>query len=292
MLKRIGIETARALYAALVAIVLTGGGIVVASSVSSVTPNAAVTTGTLAQFAATTSAQLFGVISNETGGSGVLVGSASPAFTGTVTGDRLTLTSTSGDALTATAAATNGDGVESTGAGTGAGVKGFGGTNSDSDVTGTSRPGGYFTGGSTNGFGVYGKGTGFGAGGRFDGGGSAGAGIVAQGFTSGQGITATGGSTSGTGGVFTGGSSNGKGAEGIGVGTGIGVTAQNTASGYALSVVTDTTSPVKAPIHVDPQDAQPTGAHVIGDMYVTSAGILKICTTAGTPGTWTSVGAQ
>lgn len=38
----------------------------------------------LSQFAATTSAQLMGVISDETGGSGVVVGSASPTFTGQV----------------------------------------------------------------------------------------------------------------------------------------------------------------------------------------------------------------
>lgn len=43
----------------------------------------ALTSGTLAQFASTTSAQLFGIISDETGGAGVLVGSASPTFTGT-----------------------------------------------------------------------------------------------------------------------------------------------------------------------------------------------------------------
>lgn len=30
----------------------------------------------------------------------------------------------------------------------------------------------------------------------------------------------------------------------------------------------------------------------VGDMYMTTAGVLKVCTTAGTPGTWTSAGAQ
>lgn len=39
-------------------------------------------TNNLSVFSSTTSAQLFGVISDETGGSGVLVGSASPTFTG------------------------------------------------------------------------------------------------------------------------------------------------------------------------------------------------------------------
>lgn len=42
----------------------------------------ALTANPLSQFAATTSAQFFGVISNETGGTGVVVGSISPALTG------------------------------------------------------------------------------------------------------------------------------------------------------------------------------------------------------------------
>jgi protein-S-isoprenylcysteine O-methyltransferase Ste14 len=35
-----------------------------------------------------------------------------------------------------------------------------------------------------------------------------------------------------------------------------------------------------------------TGPNAVGDIYVTTAGVLKICTVAGTPGTWVSVGAQ
>ena len=45
----------------------------------------ALTSNPLSQFASTTSAQFMGVISDETGGAGVVVGSASPAFTGTPT---------------------------------------------------------------------------------------------------------------------------------------------------------------------------------------------------------------
>jgi len=52
----------------------------------------AYTANNLSAFAATTSAQLFGVISDETGGAGVLVGSASPTFTGTIAAAALTLT--------------------------------------------------------------------------------------------------------------------------------------------------------------------------------------------------------
>lgn len=44
-----------------------------------------VTGSALSQFAATTSAQFFGTISDETGGTGVVVGSVSPALTGTAT---------------------------------------------------------------------------------------------------------------------------------------------------------------------------------------------------------------
>ncbi len=59
-----------------------------------------------------------------------------------------------------------------------------------------------------------------------------------------------------------------------------------------LEILGDTTSPARAAFRIVPQDAQPTGASTIGDMYVTSAGILKICTVAGTPGTWVNVGSQ
>lgn len=30
----------------------------------------------------------------------------------------------------------------------------------------------------------------------------------------------------------------------------------------------------------------------VGDMYMETGGVLKVCTVAGTPGTWVSVGAQ
>lgn len=59
-----------------------------------------------------------------------------------------------------------------------------------------------------------------------------------------------------------------------------------------VSVSGDVTAPVSAAFRIIPQDAQPTGAHVVGDIYVTTAGVLRICTAAGTPGTWVNVGAQ
>lgn len=41
-----------------------------------------------------------------------------------------------------------------------------------------------------------------------------------------------------------------------------------------------------------PQASAPTGPNVIGSFYVTSAGVLKVCTVAGSPGTFVSVGSQ
>ena len=69
----------------------------------------------------------------------------------------------------------------------------------------------------------------------------------------------------------------------------------NSGSNYGVVAEGDMTSPVRAAFRIVPQDAQPTGAttaNAVGDMYVTTAGVLKICTVAGTPGTWVSVGAQ
>lgn len=59
-----------------------------------------------------------------------------------------------------------------------------------------------------------------------------------------------------------------------------------------VTVTGDTTSPARAAFAITPQDAAPTGASVVGDMYVDTAGVLYICTTAGTPGTFTKVGTQ
>lgn len=46
-----------------------------------------------------------------------------------------------------------------------------------------------------------------------------------------------------------------------------------------------------APLRLTPS-AQPTGPNVIGDLYMTTAGVVKVCTVAGTPGTFVSVGTQ
>lgn len=38
--------------------------------------------------------------------------------------------------------------------------------------------------------------------------------------------------------------------------------------------------------------SEPTGLNAVGDIYIASGGVLKICTNAGTPGTWVTVGSQ
>lgn len=187
----------------------------------------ALTTNPLSQFAATTSAQLFGVLSNETGGTGVVVGSASPAFTGSVTGDRVALTSTSGTALTAVG--------QSTGQGA------------------------VFTGGSGGATGVTGNG---------------------------------GGSGGNANGVIGSAGSGGSGVQGFGVSGGLGILAQNNQGGFALQITGDSTAPIFATLRHQTVNAQPTGAHVPGDSYVSTEGIVFTCTTAGTPGTWTAIGDQ
>ncbi len=48
---------------------------------------------------------------------------------------------------------------------------------------------------------------------------------------------------------------------------------------------------VNAPLQVI-GTAQPSGPNAVGDLYMTTAGVLKVCTIAGTPGTFVSVGAQ
>jgi hypothetical protein len=172
-------------------------------------------------------------------------------------------------------------GLQATGFGSGAGLKGIGGATGNG-VEATTTAGYAFSG-------VAGA-SGLGAG-LFDASassvaqairvvGASGVGgycAVFQGSGSGHGIVCN----AGSGGIA--GEFNGSGEPAV--------KAVNT-TGFAVHIEGDTTSPVRAALRFVPQDTQPTGAHNIGDMYVTAAGVLKICTAAGTPGTWTSVGAQ
>jgi len=82
---------------------ITGGTITTTRTIACAT--CAVTTGTLGQFSATTSAQFFGVISNETGGSGNVVGSASPTIDSPIITTLLDLTATTGVRFTAASGA-------------------------------------------------------------------------------------------------------------------------------------------------------------------------------------------
>lgn len=66
------------------------------------------------------------------------------------------------------------------------------------------------------------------------------------------------------------------------------IVATGTGTGEALSLVG---TAAKAPLFVT-TSGEPTGTHAIGHLYVTAAGVLMICTVAGTPGTFTAVGSQ
>ncbi|MGD8501267.1 MAG: hypothetical protein PVJ86_11500 [Phycisphaerales bacterium] len=188
---------------------------------------------------------------------------------------------------------TDGVGVTGDGAGAGQGVYGTGG---DDDGIGVYGQGGdddgigvYGVGGTTSGRGVEGLGTGgstgvWGTGGPSDGtgvfgmGDGNGTGVYGLGFGTGNGVTGTVGGT-GNGVKGTGGSSSGYGGHFIGVGD------------HGAYIEADTSSPAKSALHIEPQDAAPTGPNAIGDIYVTTAGVPYICTAAGTPGTWTKISA-
>jgi hypothetical protein len=125
----------------------------------------------------------------------------------------------------------------------------------------------------------------------------------------GPGIKGTGGATNGVGGDFYGtgtGSAvkatadNGIGVQAYSAGDnaisalsdgGDAIVATSTV-GYGAVISGDTTSPAIAAYRIVPQNADPTGPNQVGDMYVNTSGVLHICTVAGTPGTWTHVGAQ
>ena len=64
----------------------------------------------------------------------------------------------------------------------------------------------------------------------------------------------------------------------------------NTDSGYGVVVRDDDDPSAKAALRIVPQATEPIGPNLVGDIYVTKRGVLKICTVAGTPGTWASVG--
>lgn len=48
----------------------------------------------------------------------------------------------------------------------------------------------------------------------------------------------------------------------------------------------------KETLALTPLAAPPAGPNAVGELYVTDAGVLRVCTAAGSPGTWVSVGSQ
>lgn len=66
---------------------------------------------------------------------------------------------------------------------------------------------------------------------------------------------------------------------------------QAIATSFAAAKLTATGTSARSPFFITPSSA-PTGPNVVGDIYMTTAGVLKVCTVAGTPGTFVSVGGQ
>lgn len=63
------------------------------------------------------------------------------------------------------------------------------------------------------------------------------------------------------------------------------------AASQPTAKLTATGTAARSPFFITPS-AAPTGPNVVGDLYMTTAGVLKVCTVAGTPGTFVSVGTQ
>lgn len=155
-------------------------------------------------------------------------------------------------------------GLEGAGFGTGAGV--------------------YGTGGAT-GAGVYGTSAGS-SGGFFQGTGAS-AGLIGQNSGTGNGGEFSASSTSALGAVCTGGS----GAKGVATSqsdTKAGLIGDGTSAGaYGVIAEGDNTAPIRSAFRIVPQSDPPSTAQ-IGDLYVTTAGVLMINTGSG----WTIVGTQ
>jgi len=131
-------------------------------------------------------------------------------------------------------------------------------------------------------------------------------GIFGSGAGSGPGVVGSGGGISGIGVEGIGGGPDGISIQGTSPGTGTSVLGRKqTGSGIAIhGLVTGTSAsyaivaegiigaPTLSALRVVPQTATPLGPNLVGDMFVTAAGVLTICTVAGTPGTFTVVGAQ
>lgn len=195
-----------------------------------------------------------------------------------------TVIPTTGGGINSTA---NDIGLDVAGSGSGAGIRATGGVTATYAIEATAAAANHaIHGDATVGRGISGTAT-SGIGVRGEASSSGGNGVVGI-ATDAVGVLGT--ATSGEG-IF-GGATTGIGVQGASSGAD-GIAGHfAAAAGYGVYCQGDTTNPAKAALHVEPQNAQPTGPNAVGDMYVTSAGVLKICTSAGSPGTWVSVGAQ
>ncbi len=195
----------------------------------------------------------------------------------------------------ATAEGVNNTAVVGTGSGNGNGINGIGGPSSGTGIVAT--------GGSTDGIGIQGTGTGTGSGVK----GISTAAVGVEGVTTSnvavkgtaingsavamQGVHSGNGSGFGVWGQTTHATSTGVGVKGENSNSlsGVGVFAEG-GLGIALQIDRGTSAPAICTVRWTPVSAQPTGASLVGDMYVTTGGDLIICTVAGTPGTWRRVG--
>lgn len=191
-----------------------------------------------------------------------------------------------GNGVTGQATTGAGIGVLGQGTSSGYGVYGSGGTGVRGDSSAGIGVDGQ--GGGAN-AGVRGTGGATGVGVSGTGGATSGIGVTGLGVGANPGVRGEGGATSGPGLVGIGGAPNGRGVMGVSAGFGTAVYGDAiSGTGYAGSFDGNT---VRAPLRLTP-GAEPTGPNLVGDIYVTAAGVLKICTVAGTPGTWVSVGSQ
>lgn len=259
------------------------------------------------------------IVISDTGGTIVAPATNNTGLTvtGAGTGHGIVTTGGStGNGIISTGGGSVGRGIEANGAGSGEGVWGVGGSSAAGVVGtgGTNRSGveGYGTGTGT---GVYGKGgiTSGSVGVKGEGGNTNGIGVQGLGFLTGPGVQGTGGSTNAPGVQGTGGGTGGSGVVGYGKGTGEGVYGEGESgqngigvsgfgsgtgegvrgvgvNGYGVLAQSDLTSPARSALRIVPQDTAPTIGE-IGDIYVSSTGILYICTNATGP-VWTKVGTQ
>lgn len=54
----------------------------------------------------------------------------------------------------------------------------------------------------------------------------------------------------------------------------------------------DTLNQGKGTLKLPVLASAPAGPNAVGEVYVATGGVVKVCTVAGSPGTWVSVGAQ